>query len=417
MWGIVWGIKSPQNFWLQVLTVFNHKKDVGDMAKQERIKTSYPGVLFIEGRSVANPGKPERIYYIRYRKDGKAIEEKIGRQFVNDMTPAKAARIRAKRIQKDEFSNEKRGEAEREEREAEAGRYTIARLWEEYKNLKGAYPTLKTDISNFKHLETLGDKEPYEIAKLDVDRLRLKLSKSKSSQTVKHVLVLLKRIVNFGANRGISEALKFKIEMPRLNNEKTEDLTSDQLSRLLQAIEDDEHVQAGNMMKMALFTGMRRGEMFKLKWDDIDYQRGFIHLKDPKGGPDQKIPLNDPARELFLSHPKTDSAYVFPGRNGNQRTDIKHQVNRIKEKAELPKNFRALHGLRHVYASMLASSGQVDLYTLQKLLTHKHPAMTQRYAHLRDEALRKASDLAGNIIERAANGENKIAGIPLPERA
>ena len=41
-------------------------------------------------------------------------------------------------------------------------------------------------------------------------------------------------------------------------------------------------------------------------------------------------------------------------------------------------------GLRHVYASMLASSGQVDMYTLQKLLTHKSPAMTQRYAHLRD---------------------------------
>ena len=58
--------------------------------------------------------------------------------------------------------------------------------------------------------------------------------------------------------------------------------------------------------------------------------------------------------------------------------DIKKQVNRIKERAGLPSNFRALHGLRHVYASMLASSGEVDLYTLQKLLTHKSQAMTQR---------------------------------------
>jgi len=57
-------------------------------------------------------------------------------------------------------------------------------------------------------------------------------------------------------------------------------------------------------------------------------------------------------------------------------------VNTIKKAAGLPKDFRALHGLRHVYASMLASSGQVDLYTIQKLLTHKSPAMTQRYAHL-----------------------------------
>lgn len=44
------------------------------------------------------------------------------------------------------------------------------------------------------------------------------------------------------------------------------------------------------------------------------------------------------------------------------------------------------------------------MYTLQKLLTHKSPTMTQRYAHLRDDALRKASDLAGSIINEAMNG-------------
>ena len=52
---------------------------------------------------------------------------------------------------------------------------------------------------------------------------------------------------------------------------------------------------------------------------------------------------------------------------------------------------------------MLVSSGKVDLYTLQKLLTHKSPVMTQRYAHLRDEALKNASTLAGQIIDAATN--------------
>ena len=138
--------------------------------------------------------------------------------------------------------------------------------------------------------------------------------------------------------------------------------------------------------------------MFRLKWDDIDFERGFILLREPKGGVDQNIPLNDATRELFEEHPRTDSPFVFPGRGGRQRTDIKKQVNRIKERAGLPKDFRALHGLRHVYASMLASSGQVDMYTLQKLLTHKSPQMTQRYAHLRDETLKNASNLAGEIV-------------------
>jgi len=51
-----------------------------------------------------------------------------------------------------------------------------------------------------------------------------------------------------------------------------------------------------------------------------------------------------------------------------------------------------------VFASTLASSGKVDMYQLQKLLTHKSPAMTQRYAHLRDDALQKASKVAADTF-------------------
>jgi integrase len=95
--------------------------------------------------------------------------------------------------------------------------------------------------------------------------------------------------------------------------------------------------------------------------------------------------------------------------NGNPfKTDLRRRLNRIRDAAGIPKNFRALHGLRHVYASMLASSGQVDMYTLQKLMTHKSPLMTQRYAHLRDETLKRASNLAGTIIQESID-ENKSA--------
>ena len=135
---------------------------------------------------------------------------------------------------------------------------------------------------------------------------------------------------------------------------------------------------------------------YRIRWEDIGYDRGFIHIRNPKGGIDQKIPFNEATSGLLKSHPRTDNPYIFPGRGGRQRTDIKNQVNRIKDRAGLPKGFRALHGLRHVYASMLASSGQVDMYTLQKRLSHKSPQMTQRYAQLRDEALKKASKLLMN---------------------
>jgi integrase len=373
----------------------------------KRIKTDYPGVFYIEGTAPAT-GKPEKIFYIRYRKAGKMIEEKAGRQSQDDMTPARAARIRAERIGGKRPTRQEVRDQDRAAKEAEAGRWTINRLWEEYtthKRLKG----IAQDRSRYdKYLRPLlGGMEPAEIVPLDVDRLRLRILKEKSPQTAKLTLSLLRRIINFGTKRQLCPGLKFTIEMPRVNNLKTEDLTPEQLTRLLEAIDQDPNTQAANLMKMALFTGMRRGELFKLKWEDLDFDRGFIHIRNPKGGQDQKIPLNPAAHQLLLAHPRMDSPFVFPGRQGKQRTDINKQVSRIKAAAGLPKDFRALHGLRHTYASMLASSGQVDLYTLQKLLTHKSAFMTQRYAHLRDETLRRASNLAGDLISQAING-NKL---------
>ncbi len=81
------------------------------MPKTKRIKTNYPGVFYVMGRSMLRPGKSERIYYIRYRKNGREIEEKAGRQFQDDMNASKAAKIRVecingKRLSRKELQKE-----------------------------------------------------------------------------------------------------------------------------------------------------------------------------------------------------------------------------------------------------------------------------------------------------------------------
>jgi len=338
----------------------------------KRMKTKYPGVFYREAKRIGGKGseKVEKVYYIVFKKNGKVIEEKAGRQFVDNMTEARAAGIRSDRIEGKRLSRKEIRELEEARKKAEAGRWTIDRLWNKYKLTRPQNKAFKTDEGRYKKYlkTTFGNKEPKEIIPLDTERLRLRLQKKLSPQTTKHVLNLLTWIVNYGVNNNLCEGISFKLKKPTVNNIKTEDLNSEQLSDLLKAIEEDTHPHAGTMMKLALFTGLRRGEMFKLKWSDIKYDLGF---------------------------------YVFPGRGGVQRVNIYHALNEIKKKAGLPKDFRPLHGLRHVYASMLASSGEVDLYTLQKLLTHKDPKMTQRYAHLRDETLKKASNLAGEIITNA----------------
>ena len=154
--------------------------------------------------------------------------------------------------------------------------------------------------------------EPQAITQMHVHRLRLNLSKTLAPQTVKHLLRLLARIINFGVNKGLCPGLGFKIEMPKVNNLVTEDLSPEQLSDLLTAIDQEPDPQAANFLRMILYTGLSRGELFKLQWQDVDFDRGFINLRGPKGGTDAKIPLNPAARELLLNHPQDRLAFRVP---------------------------------------------------------------------------------------------------------
>lgn len=368
----------------------------------KRIKTAYPGVFYREAIRIGGRGA-ERVYYIVFKNNGRVIEEKVGRQYVDDMTPARASHLRAERIEGKRLSRKELKARKEARKKAEQDRWTLERLWEGYEKNRFQNKGLRVDEGRYKKYikPDFENKEPKDIMLLDVDRLKRRRLNGLAPQTVKHVLDLFLRVINYGVKRSLCDPLTFRIEKPRVYNQKTEDLSTEQLKSLFEAMEAEENIQAKNLMKMALFTGMRRGELFKLKWDDIDPERGFITIRDPKGVIDQKIPLNNGVRNILENHIRTDSPYVFPGRGGRQRVDINKQVNRIKKRAGLPAEFRPLHGLRHTYASMLASSGKVDMYTLQKLLTHKDPRMTQRYAHLRDETLKKAAKVADDIIEAA----------------
>ena len=289
------------------------------------------------------------------------------------MTPARAARIRAEKIDGKKLPRKEVRKAER------AIKWTIDRLMQQYFADKPKTKGWTVDRYRYdKYLKaSLGNIEPQAITQMHVHRLRLNLSKTLAPQTVKHLLRLLARIINFGVNKGLCPGLGFKIEMPKVNNLVTEDLSPEQLSDLLTAIDQEADPQAANFLRLILYTGLRRGELFKLQWPDVDFDRGFINLRGPKGGTDAKIPLNPAARELLLNHPQTDSPFVFPGRNGGQRTRYPKAIDRIREKAGLDPSFRPCHGLRHFFASQLASSGEVDMYVLQRLLTHRSPLMTQ----------------------------------------
>jgi integrase len=386
----------------------------------------YPGVFYIESSKHSREGKLENVYYIRYRKGTRFKFERVGCQCRDKMTGAKAYTIRENRVKGKELSNREKREKVREAKKAEASKWVLAKLFEEYQTQHPG-KDLANEKSRFNNYlsPAFGRKMPEEIAPLDVDRLRLSLLKKLKPATVLAILELFRRLVNFGVDRHLCAGLSFKVKMPSVDNLKTEDLNAEQMARLLKVLRgerlDDDPPDADtsvdpdarDVVYLALFTGMRRGEILKLKWEDVDARRGFLTIRNPKGGKDQTIPLSAPAREVLEARPRTEDPYIFPGRFSDPgeevkpREGVKRGLDRIRERAKLPEGFRPLHGLRHVFASHLASSGEVDLYTLQRLLTHKTPLMTQRYAHLRDDALRRAAELAGRIVGEAKADQAK----------
>lgn len=376
------------------------------MPVKNRIKTKYPGVYFIEGISAAN-GKPENFYYIVYRLDGVQYEEPVGRQYRDDMTPAKAALIRAEKLNKNIPPNK----IKRQNTKTEP---TLNQLWDYYKSNKTIKSIRQDNYNYINHVQgVIGKKTVARITHHDFDKLRNTMTEMKP-QTIYHVLSLIRRIINFAVSRRLCLPLAFKIEMPRFDNKKTEDLSAAQVQILLNILDSESYREAAVFMKIAIFTGMRKSEILRLKWSDVDFDRKFIYLPDTKGGMIEKIPLNSHAenaiKELYNTVTYSAGKYLFPSKSGGLRSrdSFNKPLRRIRKKAGISEDFRPMHGLRHVFASTLASSGKVDMYTLQKLLTHKSPQMTQRYAHLRDEALARASEETDNIFDGLAGDKKEL---------
>lgn len=161
------------------------------------------------------------------------------------------------------------------------------------------------------------------------------------------------------------------------NNRRLRYLSQEECQELVNACAD--HLRP--IVITALNTGMRKGEILSLEWDNhIDLKHGFILLDKTKNGDRREVPINATLSETLKGIVRRlDSPYVFIDSKGKRFLDIKGSWKSALRRTGI-KNFR-FHDLRHTFASQLVMAG-VDITTIKELLGHKTLNMTLRYAHL-----------------------------------
>jgi integrase len=198
-------------------------------------------------------------------------------------------------------------------------------------------------------------------------------------------------------------------------------LSAEELERFIAALNVSKH-PSRNIVKLALLTGARRGEILSMRWRHVDVAVGVwtkpsSHTKSKKN---HRVPLSAPARQL-LSEMRAEAAsaakaqgrdipeYVFPSPNGSgaQRELAKFWA-RLCRDADL-RDFR-LHDVRHEAASLMASGG-ASLPLIGAILGHASPATTARYAHLADEAQRAVVERVAAAIDAAGVSSRDIVNL------
>ncbi len=387
-------------------------------------KTMYPGVVFREVAARGASGS-DRVYFIKYRTpDGKQHMEKVGRAG-EGMTPALANIERGTRMNGKSLTNEqRRKQKEKHERMGDEV-ITLQTLYRLYDDDRQERKGRQTDAASMK---TLGGFTAIPVGSITSERVS-RLARELRSQnrerplhgeTVKlskscifHLLEIIQRVMRHAAKRGYYSPLPEwvgEIELPKTDSEaRTECMTPEQLEAYWNALNEDPDRQGVAYITLILLTGIRKTAALELMWSDVDFERKEIRLRGDvaKNKETAYLKVNGAVIEVLKSVPRYSDRYIFTNpKTGKRRVDFRNTSVRIRDKAGLPNTFRPLHGLRHNYASWLASSGRVTLYQLKEQMTHKTLKMTGRYAHLLDESRQQAADAASVLIPVDARGES-----------
>jgi integrase len=214
-----------------------------------------------------------------------------------------------------------------------------------------------------------------------------KLSPSTVNRDIQLLKSMFNLVITYKRWKKVLENPVCYVKLDRENNQRVRYLDKNETDRFLACCKD--HLRP--IVFLALRTGMRQGEIFRMRWSDVDLKKRQILIPVTKSGESRRAPISNDLLEMLLSLPsRLEGGHVFPSnmpRYGSSSgkgptdpyVDVKNSFRHALNLAGI-EDFR-FHDLRHTFASHLVMQG-VDLNTVRELLGHKSLVMTLRYSHL-----------------------------------
>lgn len=257
-------------------------------------------------------------------------------------------------------------------------------------------------------LPRLGKRKVADVTYGDIERLHTDITASGAPYRANRTLSVLSKMF------GLAVKWQMRADNPVIGVERNQEykreyfLSGDELVRLSAALDTHHDQQAANIVRLLLLTGARRNEVQGARWDALDLETGVWTKRahSTKQKKDHRIPLSLAAVALLKAlraDAAEGAAFVFPswGKTG-YRVEIDKNWRELCKVTQI-KGVR-LHDLRHSFASVLASAG-LSIPIVGSLLGHTQASTTMRYIHLYDDPLRKATQLAADIITAKPSAE------------
>ena len=172
-------------------------------------------------------------------------------------------------------------------------------------------------------------------------------------------------------------------------------LNDDERSRLLASCRESRSAHLYAVVFTALTTGGRYKEILRLRWEDVDFNRGLITFWNTKNGRVRSVPIPEITKKVLREH-KRNGPCLFPSSVNESQSTLWRAWDNARKRARL-RDFR-FHDLRHTFASYLAISG-ASLFDIGELLGHRRMESTLIYTHMIEGHTRKVVErMVGTIF-------------------